>query len=1055
MNQRLIITLKKLIASYSIPQIQRMAQGIINQFFPEVEMPDIRIVNHTFPTYVGITRFRQKNDYEPTIVVELQKSILDDERTLHRTLAHELIHVWQYSNADIRKKLLSGTKSEDHGKSFNLMADKMNAVYGENYITKTSDATDVITQEKEFYILIQPHKETNQSKANKFGVTKFTRPSKAQKAEIQKRLLEQGGHVFKTKEKLFSRSADLKPFGGYSIYKDEVQNRLSEIYSGPNQDKLFLDKAAVTSDFKTTEKKFLDRGVAKDEVKKYLDAFKKLRDANRIHDVQEKNIDFWGTTQSFDEFKSFVDALSEEKSKTETKKLKKMEAAELIAENEDWYVYEITTHEACMLYGSGTKWCITQPDGEHWNEYSSQNNIYFLLSKKLNKDDKFYKIAVTVDSVGGELCWDALDEDCDSDVESLNIPNVKFEPIDLNSKPEEFQLETIKKDARAIQNIKNPSEKVQLEAVKKLGSTALQYINNPTEKLQLEAIKRHFTAIRFIENPSEELQREAARQNGNALKYIQNPSEKVQLEAVKQNGYTIRYIKNPSEKVQLEAVKQDSSFVTLIENPTDKVKKYVKNGATSSLMKVLATLIHADFKTAKKKFLDANIPVTTIDEVLKRFKKLRDQHRIEKDNEKNIDYWSTKQFEELVDFVTDLESTPSKTKLRKAPWKMATPDGATKVAENDSWVVYKINDFEASEKLGTRNWCISRDVGHYQSETAGMTFYFLLSKTRSYDEESKEEKSGHIFYKDDWHRIALQVTHAGKKTFWDANDDSHMNVPDEVISSVPSFIIEKPEVVYSLHIDDYGEPVDLYAKNLEDAIEEAERNIQDMYSDSDYRRKTSTTQRYYIYVGSESVHRGTVEIEGEWASLRKGIRGSIIVGVDNNDFSDASILEFNSTYYFSSGESEDDYIDEIDEDDAKLFLLQWGELNAITRTHEDKTMYLFDTWFYLNDQNDIYAYKDMLHDLDSEDSTPEALVKPISTEEALEYLFNWEEFNIVYFNPDQGEALFQITFDGGFYQVEYEGDRIPQDTIKITDFTKLTEKEFEKLSTEEGLVERK
>jgi hypothetical protein len=830
MSQRLIITLKKIIASYSIPEIQKMAQGIINQFFPEVEMPEIKIVNHTFPTYVGITRFRQKKDYEPTIVVELQKSILDDERTLHRTLAHELIHVWQYSNADIREKLLSGAKSEDHGKSFNLMADKMNAVYGENYITKTSDATDIITQEKEFYILIQPHKEPNQSKANKFGVTKFNRPSKAQKAEIQKRLLEEGGHVFKTKEKLFSRSADLKPFGGYSIYKDEVQNRLSEIYSGPNQDKLFLKVQAST----------IVGSIPPKEVFEY----------------------FW-------------------------------EMSDYEMQDEEW----------------------------NWGRIKG-------------------------------LKWD-LGE----------VPLSKLVSWQGNWKPQ--------------------------------------------NRLYGEDEK---TATYYAEEESE-----------------------IPPVIVKKDGS--RYLIIDGEH------RSRAAFL----RGDDKIQAYV--GSIKS--------ITSDFKTAKKKFLDQEIPTASIDEVFNRFRKLRDQHRIEKDTEKNIDYWATKKFYDLIDFVEGLEKTPSKTKLRKAPWKMATPDGATKVAENDSWVVYKIDDFEASEKLGTRNWCISRDVGHYQSETSGMVFYFLLSKTRSYDEESKEEKTGHIFYKDDWHRIALQVTHAGKKTFWDANDDSHNNAPDEVINSVPSFIIEKPEVVYWLNADDLGEDTELAAENLDDAIAEAERIIEDIFNSYDRHKKT-IVQTYRISVNDDTQYRGSIEIEGDWASLRKGIMGSTIIGVDNNDFSDASILEFNSTYYFSSGESEDDYIDEIDEDAAKLFLLQWGELNAITRTHKDKTMYLFEDNFYLNDQNDIYAYKDMLHELDSEDSnTPEALVKPISTEEALQYLFNWEEFNIAYFNPAQNEALFQITFEGGFYQVEYEGDSIPQDTIKITDFTKITEKEFEKLSTEDGLVERK
>lgn len=38
-----------------------------------------------------------------------------------------------------------------------------------------------------------------------------------------------------------------------------------------------------------------------------------------------------------------------------------MEGAKLVYEDNEWAVYEITTHKAAVLYGSGTKWCIDDP----------------------------------------------------------------------------------------------------------------------------------------------------------------------------------------------------------------------------------------------------------------------------------------------------------------------------------------------------------------------------------------------------------------------------------------------------------------------------------------------------------------------------------------------------------------------------------------------------------------------------------------------------------------------------------------------------------------------
>jgi hypothetical protein len=190
-------------------------------------------------------------------------------------------------------------------------------------------------------------------------------------------------------------------------------------------------KKLVLADFKTTEKKFLDSGASTDEVKNYLDTFKKLRDSGRIQDVQEKDIDSWGK-KSFEDLKSFVDKLSEEKSKSKEKKLKKLEGAELVAENDGWKLYKIFNHKAARLYGSGTQWCITEEDGARWREYNRHSSFYFLISKTLPKDDPFYKIAVQYRD-GVKTYWDATDESHNRLPETFNVPKysyVSFENTD-------------------------------------------------------------------------------------------------------------------------------------------------------------------------------------------------------------------------------------------------------------------------------------------------------------------------------------------------------------------------------------------------------------------------------------------------------------------------------------------------------------------------------------------------------------------------------------------------------------------------------------------------
>ena len=83
----------------------------------------------------------------------------------------------------------------------------------------------------------------------------------------------------------------------------------------------------------------------------------------------------------------------------------------------------------------------------------------------------------------------------------------------------------IKIDGWMIQYVKNPTEEMQLEAVK--------HINNPTEKVKLEAVKKDGWIIKYIDNQTEEIKLVAVKQNGRSIKYIKDPTEEMKLEAVK------------------------------------------------------------------------------------------------------------------------------------------------------------------------------------------------------------------------------------------------------------------------------------------------------------------------------------------------------------------------------------------------------------------------------------------------------------------------------------------------------------------------------------------
>jgi len=169
----------------------------------------------------------------------------------------------------------------------------------------------------------------------------------------------------------------------------------------------------VKADFSTVKKIFLKQNAHSQEINEYFELFKELKKRDKIKNKDEKNIDRWGK-KTFQEFKSFVDQLTETRTKSQDKKLKKMEGAELVAQNDDYYIYRITTHDAVLAYGSGTKWCITQPDGRYWKQYSARNNFYFFIAKHKSKNDPLYKVAMTVNRKGKKTYWDALDEQMDT-----------------------------------------------------------------------------------------------------------------------------------------------------------------------------------------------------------------------------------------------------------------------------------------------------------------------------------------------------------------------------------------------------------------------------------------------------------------------------------------------------------------------------------------------------------------------------------------------------------------------------------------------------------------
>ncbi len=179
-------------------------------------------------------------------------------------------------------------------------------------------------------------------------------------------------------------------------------------------------------------------------------------------------------------------------------------------------------------------------------------------------------------------------------------------------------------------------------------------------------------------------------------------------------------------------------------------------------------------KTSLGKNQDTNIPMAdTVVKVVKDFHRLLS--RI-----KNKDINSYKSLDELRSIVDKASSEEEESKVSKQ---------AKKVFENDDVVIYAPLTVQASCKYGAGSkWCIAGksntgDLNSYFDDySKHSNFYFLINKKLDQNTSPRHYK------------YALQYRFDGggrEMTWWDAQDDSHVEPPDwvtnEMISVIKSF----------------------------------------------------------------------------------------------------------------------------------------------------------------------------------------------------------------------------------------------------------------------------
>src|SRR5271157_2766903 len=120
---------------------------------------------------------------------------------------------------------------------------------------------------------------------------------------------------------------------------------------------------------------------------------------------------------SYNDLKDLEDVAKSlpEKSKTKQKKEIKSDAPK-VYEDDYYVVVRPDTKQSCMVYGANTKWCITMGDASYYEQYTSQNVIfYFILSKNRESSDPLSKIAIAMmrdkdNKIYGIEYYDAQDD---------------------------------------------------------------------------------------------------------------------------------------------------------------------------------------------------------------------------------------------------------------------------------------------------------------------------------------------------------------------------------------------------------------------------------------------------------------------------------------------------------------------------------------------------------------------------------------------------------------------------------------------------------------------
>jgi hypothetical protein len=212
-----------------MPSIDDRIEDYVTKYMGILEIsgdrPIVKLRSNLGSEWLGRTTWSSKNLH--TTLLEIQQSILGDDRTLERVIAHEMIH--HRDDLAISENAMAlmrvGIKPEAHGASFREGAARINAVMGPDFVTAVSDKQYAHTPSgKKFVVLITPLPN------GRLGYAWAARLGPEAKRYVDEQLV-YGSRLVHTTDERWTRGTKIKRYGGYSIPKAvEDIARLNALY---------------------------------------------------------------------------------------------------------------------------------------------------------------------------------------------------------------------------------------------------------------------------------------------------------------------------------------------------------------------------------------------------------------------------------------------------------------------------------------------------------------------------------------------------------------------------------------------------------------------------------------------------------------------------------------------------------------------------------------------------------------------------------------------------------------------------------------------------------